>query len=71
MATKKEGVSCYDKSAPDEPLFVLCARDPVAPYAVEEWARKAQEAGVRQEKIDEAKAVAQQMRKYPTKKIPD
>jgi len=30
--------SCLNQSADDEPLFVLCARDPEAPYSVEHWA---------------------------------
>lgn len=30
--------SCLNKSKPDEPLFVLCARDSLAPKAVRNWA---------------------------------
>lgn len=30
--------SCLNRSQPEEPLFVLCARDPHAPGAVEYWA---------------------------------
>lgn len=30
--------SCLNKAAPDEPLFVLRANDPIAPYIVEHWA---------------------------------
>lgn len=29
--------SCLNRSAPDEPVFVLCARDPAAPMAVMQW----------------------------------
>lgn len=29
---------CYAKAAPDEPLFTLLARDPLAPAVVEAWA---------------------------------
>lgn len=28
---------CYSKAAPDEPMFVLLARDPLAPDIVREW----------------------------------
>lgn len=28
---------CYEKAAPDEPMFILLARDPVAPALVEAW----------------------------------
>ena len=30
---------CYAKALPDEPMFVLLARDLDAPRVVEEWAR--------------------------------
>ena len=29
---------CYDNALPDEPMFVLLARDPLAPVIVEQWA---------------------------------
>jgi len=31
---------CYNKVLPDEPLFVLLARDPYAPTLIEEWAEE-------------------------------
>lgn len=30
--------SCLNRSADNEPIFVLCARDPSAPGAVRQWA---------------------------------
>lgn len=30
---------CYANAAPDEPMFVLLARDPVAPEVVEHWVK--------------------------------
>jgi hypothetical protein len=42
MATKtnelEQPASCLNHSAPDEPLFVLCARDESAPDVVRAWA---------------------------------
>lgn len=29
---------CYEKAEPDEPMFVLLARDPLAPDLVRKWA---------------------------------
>lgn len=29
---------CYDEAKPDEPLFTLLARDPLAPHLVKMWA---------------------------------
>jgi hypothetical protein len=29
---------CYEKAEPDEPMFVLLARDPLAPQLVRHWA---------------------------------
>ena len=42
MGTKQNpGVfDCYHEAAPDEPMFVLLARDPNAPNVVREWAWK-------------------------------
>lgn len=54
-STKATGVPCYDKAAPDEPLFVLNASDPAAPYAIREWARMAEKLGHRESKVDGAR----------------
>lgn len=45
MATKNNpgAFDCYEKAAPDEPLFVLLARDVTAPQLVEDWARRREE----------------------------
>lgn len=34
----ENGPSCLLRSQPDEPVFVLCARDPVAAITVRDWA---------------------------------
>lgn len=41
MATKNEPgrFDCYANAAPDEPMFILLARDAAAPDVVEAWAR--------------------------------
>lgn len=31
---------CYSDALPDEPMFVLLARDPFAPELVEDWAAR-------------------------------
>jgi len=33
----KNPLSCLNKSADDEPLFVLRAKDPIAPIAIRHW----------------------------------
>lgn len=71
MSTKRTGVSCYDKAAPDEPLFVLRAQDFTAPYIVREWAISAKEYGVAQDKIDEALKCATEMENWKHRKMPD
>jgi hypothetical protein len=42
MSTKNNpgAWDCYAKAHPDEPMFVLLARDPLAPDLVREWARR-------------------------------
>ena len=42
MGTKNNpgAFDCYDKALPNEPMFVLLARDPVAPSLVRTWASR-------------------------------
>lgn len=41
MGTKNNPAEfdCYANALPDEPMFILLARDPAAPDIVEQWAR--------------------------------
>ncbi len=74
MATKSQGVSCYDKADKDEPLFVIRAQDSLGPEVVMEWAHRALAAGVPIEKVAEARKVAEEMEEWQTnntKKVPD
>lgn len=75
MGTKeKPGIfDCYHAAAPDEPMFVLLARDIRAPVLVEEWARQRTDlvrSGARPntpdewEKIQEAWACAKAMKDW-------
>ena len=59
------------KLADDEPYFVLRARDPVSEALVRDWADFAERQGCNPEKVAEARACAEAMRNWPTKKIPD
>jgi len=62
--------SCLAKAHPDEPIFVLLARDVLAADIVREWATRAERAGARAEKIAEARALADSMEAYPDRKVP-
>ena len=53
--------SCLNKSSQHEPLFVLCARDPLAPKLVRGWAAAALNIGVRPAKVTEAYELAARM----------
>jgi hypothetical protein len=55
---------CYQKAAPDEPMFILLARDPIAPDLIRQWAEQRLEEGEDHEKIDEAFACADAMDKW-------
>lgn len=61
---------CYEKAAPDEPMFILLARDASAPALVEMWAhdreRHGEEAGV----VAEARECAEQMRAWRDRNRP-
>ena len=78
MATKQEeinkmtrGEGCLGKAASDEPLFILRAQDAHAADLVEKWAIWARASGCGDDKVNEAMQIAEEMRKWPTRKMPD
>lgn len=60
MATKnKPGQwDCYENAHPDEPMFVLLGRDPMAPLLVRLWADAREAQGESSAKVREARACA-------------
>ena len=52
---------CYANAAPDEPMFVLLARDPMAPILVRLWADLRSQAAGNPSKVSEAKECAAAM----------
>ena len=67
MGTKQNPgeFDCYSKAEPDEPLFILRAKDPLAAGLVEQWAQKAEDNNLQEpRKITEARACAEQMRAW-------
>ncbi len=69
--TKKEMLddpdSVWNRTAADEPVFPLVARDITAPEAVSDWAARATERGVRMEKIEGANKVFDEMMDWQVK----
>lgn len=63
--------SCLNRSRANEPLFVLCARDVLAPRVVAFWIELAKTAGVNKTKITDAEAIYKQMESWERKKTPD
>jgi len=66
--------SCLSRSQGDEPIFVLCARDEIAPFTVRDWVERAEMRGVNAEKIADAIRLAEQMEQWQRdhgKKLPD
>jgi hypothetical protein len=64
MATKNNpgAYDCYANAFPDEPMFVLLARDRTAPSTVRYWVQQRQMEGkTDQAKLDEALACADAM----------
>jgi hypothetical protein len=62
---------CYAKAEPDEPMFILLARDPSAPWLIEKWCdERATQIGAGdrpesdREKIAEAIECAREMRRW-------
>lgn len=71
----QRGEGCLGKSAADEPVFVLCARDPFAPRRVLEWAREVEQVlGLNHPKVRAARSDAQEMVEWQERhgrKVPD
>ena len=55
---------CYHNAEPDEPMFILLARDPLAPILVEAWASLREHVAGNPSKVAEARACAEDMRRY-------
>jgi hypothetical protein len=70
MGTKlKPGkFDCYENAAPDEPMFVLLARDPMAPLLVRLWADLREHAAGNPSKVFEARTCAIDMEKWRLRK---
>lgn len=73
MATKNEpgAFDCYARAAPNEPMFVLLARDASAPARVRDWAHAREDEimkGLRpsadMEQVREARQVAADMMRW-------
>lgn len=78
MGTKNNpgDFDCYENAEPDEPMFVLLARDDDAPFLVEQWAERRRQTFIRhhgpdpakaereERKIEEAYACAEAMRRW-------
>jgi len=71
MATKADGCPSYDKAAQDEPIFVLRAQDRLSYLIVRYWIMLAEEAGVNDKKLEEARRCEAAMREWSNQKTPD
>lgn len=70
MATKFSNTRLAN-AADDEPIFVLRATDPLASETIRHWAAHALYRGVSPAKVQAALDLADEMRDWPTKKLPD
>jgi len=62
-------MSCINKAADDEPVFVLRANDVIAASIVDYWANCAESGDHHEDwKIKEARELAQEMRRWRTEK---
>lgn len=66
MGTKNNpgNYDCYANAGPDEPMFVLLARDERAPALVEAWADTSEKRGTDPAKVAEARKCAADMRAW-------
>jgi hypothetical protein len=61
--------SCLGKSKPDEPVFLLCGRDPHGPAGVRAWATAYFNAGGKHSKSDDALDCARQMEEWRVENV--
>ena len=63
MGTKNKpgDYDCYANAEPDEPMFILLARDPLAPLVVSYWATLRRESRGPSAKVNEALQCAEHM----------
>jgi hypothetical protein len=66
MGTKNNPApfDCYANAGPDEPMFILLARDAGAPGLVDQWADNREQAGEDPVKVAEARQCASNMREW-------
>ena len=60
---------CYDTAEPDEPMFILIARDPNARRLVDRWATLSEVEGGNPDKIAEARQCAIDMEAWRVDKV--
>jgi hypothetical protein len=60
---------CYQDAAPDEPMFVLLARDRDAPDLIREWANRREGRNGNPDKIAEARSCAKAMDRWRTERL--
>lgn len=65
------GEGCLGKAHPNEPVFILRAQDALAADLVERWSYEAQAVGCAPDKCREARDLAEEMRRWHTRKNPD
>ena len=72
MGTKNKpgAFDCYAAARPDEPMFILLERDPLAPGLVELWADQREQGRGPSAKADEARACAKTMRDWQAAMAP-
>jgi hypothetical protein len=66
MGTKNSpgAFDCYANADPDEPIFILLGRDPMAPSLVEAWALARAHNGEESAKVAEAFNCAEAMKQW-------
>lgn len=71
MATKEEVLAALARIPEGEPLFLLRGQDALAEDAVRHWGARALVKGVDPSKCQGALEIADQMKAWPDKKLPD
>jgi len=67
----RDAIALLTQFPPEEPVFILRGRDPLAAQTVYDWAARAERHNVNSAKVHGALEAGSAMLHWPTKKMPD
>jgi len=69
VADALRGEGCLGRAEADEPVFVLRANDRIAPATIRDWVQRSKNAGMHEDKVEEAMEIAAEMERWRQAKV--